>query len=195
MNQPTPAPRALRTDARRNRDKLLGIAAGVFAEQGVGASLEEIARRAGVGIGTLYRHFPTREHPVEQVYGHEVAALGAAADELSRQYPPDVALAEWMQSFVLFVATKRGMADSLRILLSANSGLFTKPFGLVPPTLQRLLDAAVAAGTIRADVDAVDILHGLSGLYSAPAGPEWEPRARRLTAVVIDGLRWGAPKI
>src|SRR5271169_4831875 len=100
------APKHLRADARRNRDKLIETAAAAFAEHGVDASLEEIARRAGVGIGTLYRHFPTREHLVEVVYRREVEALCAATDDLARERAPDVALAEWMQRFVDYIATK-----------------------------------------------------------------------------------------
>lgn len=192
MDQPAPDPRPLRADAKRNRDKLLKIAAQAFAEAGVSTSLEDIARRAGVGIGTLYRHFPTREHLAEQVYRQELQALREAAEELSAQNLPDVALQEWMQRFVFYIAAKRGMADSLRVLMSTNSELFAKASGLVPMTLQRLLDAATAAGTIRQDVEASDILQVLYGLYSAPAGPDWEPRARRLMGLLMDGLRCGA---
>jgi AcrR family transcriptional regulator len=181
--------RPLRADARRNRDKLLDVAAAAFAEAGAGVSLEDIARRAGVGIGTLYRHFSTREHLVEQVYRHEVEALGASADELARTHAPDAALAEWMQRFVFYIAAKRGMADSLRILLTTNSDLFAKASGLMSVTLQRLLDAAAAAGTIRGDITAADLLQVLSGLYSAPAGPDWQDRARRLIGLLMDGLR------
>jgi AcrR family transcriptional regulator len=177
--------RPLRADARRNRDKLLDVAAAAFAEAGAGVSLEDIARRAGVGIGTLYRHFSTREHLVEQVYRHEVEALGASADELARTHAPDAALAEWMQRFVFYIAAKRGMADSLRILLTTNSDLFAKASGLMSVTLQRLLDAAAAGG----DITAADLLQVLSGLYSAPAGPDWQDRARRLIGLLMDGLR------
>lgn len=183
----------LRADARRNRDKLLEIAAVAFAEHGVDASLEAIARQAGVGIGTLYRHFPTREHLVEVVYRREVEALGAAADDLARVHPPDVALAEWMQRFVDYMATKRGMAASLRILVTANSGLFTETAGLISGALRRLVDAAIAAGSIRSDVDVSDVLHALSGLYATPDAPDWRERSRRLVALLMDGLRWGAP--
>jgi AcrR family transcriptional regulator len=193
MDKPSHDARPLRSDARRNREKLLDVAATAFAEAGTNASLEDIARQAGVGIGTLYRHFPTREHLVEQVYRHGVEALGAAAEELARQHAPDVALEEWMQRFVFYIATKRGMADSLRILMTTNSDLFAKASGLVPLTLQRLLDAAAAAGTIRGDIEASEILQALSGLYSAPAAPDWQLRARRLIGLIIDGLRWGAP--
>src|SRR5258707_315075 len=157
----------LRLDARRNRDKLVATAAAAFAEHGVEASLEEIARRAGVGIGTLYRHFPTREHLVEVVYRREVEGLVAAADELARDHPPDIALERWMQRFVDYIATKRGLAASLRILLSTNSTLFSDSSGKVSLALRRLVEAAVAEGSIRADIDSADVLHALSGIYSA----------------------------
>src|SRR5689334_13895051 len=139
----------LRADARRNRDKLVETAAAAFAEEGVEASLEEIARRAGVGIGTLYRHFPTREQLVEVVYRREVEGLIAAADELARELPADIALERWMQRFVDYLATKRGLGQSLRIMLSTNSTLFSDTSGKVPLALRRLVEAAVAAGAIR----------------------------------------------
>lgn len=185
--------KSLRADARRNRDKLVEVAAEAFAENGTAASLEAIARRAGVGIGTLYRHFPTREHLVEVVYRHEVELLCAAADELAEHYPPDQALEEWMHRFVGYIATKRGMADSLRILLSTNSELFADSYGMVPVALRGLVDRAIAAGSIRGDVDSFDVLHALSGTYAAPESPEWRDRSRRLIRLLMDGLRWGAP--
>ena len=194
---PTPAgatgPKSLRADARRNRDKLIEVAAAAFAEHGTAASLEDIARRAGVGIGTLYRHFPTREHLVEVVYRHEVEVLCAAADELAEHHPPDRALEEWMHRFVGYIATKRGMADSLRILLSTNSELFADSYGMVPVALGGLVDKAIASGSIRGDVDSSDVLHALSGTYAAPESPEWRDRSRRLIRLLMDGLRWGAP--
>jgi AcrR family transcriptional regulator len=184
----------LRADARRNRDKLIEVAAAAFAERGVDASLEDIARQAGVGIGTLYRHFPTREHLVEVLYRREVETLCAAADELARRRAPDAALAEWMQRLVGYIATKRGMANSLRILLNTNSELFADTSGMVALALRRLVDAARAAGSIRNDVETSDVLHALSGIYSAPATSDWQDRSRRLVSLLMDGLRWGAPK-
>jgi AcrR family transcriptional regulator len=186
--------RRLRADARRNHDKLIEVAAQAFAHHGTAASLEDIARRADVGIGTLYRHFPSREHLVEAVYRHEVEALCDAAEELSRERAPDEALEEWMNRFVGYIATKRGMADSLRILLSSNSKLFADSYGQVPVVLSGLIDRAVAAGTIRTDVDSTDVLHALSGTYSMPSSPEWYDRSRRLVRLLMDGLRWGARK-
>ena len=184
----------LRADAQRNRDRLVGVAAAVFAERGIDASLEEIARRAGVGIGTLYRHFPTREHLVEVVYRREAEALCAAAGELAGKHPSDVALEQWMQRFVDYIATKRGLATSLRILLTTNSTLFSDTSGRVSQALRQLVEAAVAEGTIRGDVDASDVLHALSGIYSAPDTPQWRDRSRRLVSLLMDGLRFGAGK-
>jgi AcrR family transcriptional regulator len=191
---PISGTRPLRADARRNRDKLIETAAEAFTTHGTAASLEEIARRAGVGVGTLYRHFPTREHLVEIVYRREVEALCAAAEELARDRTPDRALEEWMHRFVGYIATKRGMADSLRILVASNSALFADSYGMVPLALRGLVERAVADGSIRSDADSTDVLHALSGIYSAPASPEWRDRSRRLVGLLMDGLRWGASK-
>ena len=183
----------LRADAQRNREKLIEAAAPAFAEYGTNASLEEIARRAGVGIGTLYRHFPTREHLVEVVYSHEVEQLLALADELAEREAPDVALEQWMLRLVGYIATKRGMGDSLRQLYASNSQLFAKASGLMPKTLQRLVEAAADAGLIRRDIQSADLLQVLFGLYSAPDTPDWRERSRRLVGLLMDGLRAGGP--
>jgi AcrR family transcriptional regulator len=182
----------LRADAQRNRDRLVEAASHAFAEHGIDTSLEEIAERAGVGIGTLYRHFPTREHLVEVVYGHEVRALCQAADDLAKKHPPGVALAQWLQRFVDYMAAKRGMADSLKLLLASNSEFFAEASGKIPAALQRLIDAAIADGAIRADIDSSDVMHALSGIYGGPQTPDWRDRSKRLAALVMDGLRWGA---
>jgi AcrR family transcriptional regulator len=189
---PAPAERSLRADAQRNRDKLIKAAGLAFFQHGIDTSLEEIAERAQVGIGTLYRHFPTREHLVEVVYAREVEALCRAVDDLSRKHPPDVALAQWMQRFVDYIAAKRGMAASLKLLLASNSEFFAEASGKIPAVLQRLIDAAKADGSIRADIDSSDLLNALSGIYSAPQTPDWRKRSRRLVALLMDGLRWGA---
>jgi AcrR family transcriptional regulator len=187
-----PAPKPLRADAQRNRDRLVEVAAQVFASDGVDASLEEIAKRAGVGIGTLYRHFPTREHLVEVVYRREVEGLCHAADELAREHPADVALELWMQRFVDYIATKRGLATSLRLLLTTNSTLFSDTSGRVSGAMRGLIEAAAAAGKIRPDVDASDVMHALGGIYSAPNTPDWRERSGRLVKLLMDGLRFGA---
>ncbi|MGE4249703.1 MAG: TetR/AcrR family transcriptional regulator [Parvibaculaceae bacterium] len=191
---PAPAAKSLRADAQRNRDKLVEVAGLAFAEHGIDTSLEEIASRAGVGIGTLYRHFPTREHLVEVVYRREVEALCQAADELAKKHPPDAALAEWMQRFVDYIAAKRGMAASLKLLLASNSEFFAEASGRIPAALQRLIDAAVADGSIRADIDNSDLMSALSGIYGAPQTPDWRQRSKRLVTLLMDGLRSGVKK-
>jgi AcrR family transcriptional regulator len=188
------AAKPLRADARRNRDRLIEVAAKAFACSGVDASLEAIAREAGVGPGTLYRHFPTREVLIEAVYRREVEALVAAADELARTREPDEALAEWMQRFVGYMATKRGMRDSLRLLLESNSPLFAQTSGVVPLAFKSLIDRAAQAGTIRPDANSADVLHALSSIYSASDGPDWQDRSRRLVGLIMDGLRYGASR-
>ncbi|WGF88565.1 TetR/AcrR family transcriptional regulator [Marinivivus vitaminiproducens] len=186
--------RALRSDAQRNRDRLVESAAALFSAEGVDTSLEAIARRAGVGIGTLYRHFPTREALIEVVYRREVEALRDAADELTRMQEPDEALAQWMQRFVDYIAAKRGMGESLKILFESKSPLFAETSGIIPTTLKTLVSRAVEAGKIRADADSVDVLHALSSIYAAAAGPDWRERSRRLVRLLMDGLRYGAER-
>jgi AcrR family transcriptional regulator len=196
-NSHNPAPIAtkpLRADARRNRDRLIEVAAKAFARSGVDTSLEAISREAGVGSGTLYRHFPTREVLIEAVYRREVEGLVAAADELARTTEPDGALAEWMQRFVGYMATKRGMRDSLRLLLESNSPLFAETSGAVPLAFKSLMEKAVRAGRIRPDADSADVLHALSSIYSASDGPDWQDRSKRLVSLIMDGLRYGASR-
>lgn len=183
--------RRMRADALRNRDKLVAVAADVFADHGVEGSLEEVARRAGVGIGTLYRHFPTREHLVEVVYRRELQNLATAASDLAATRPADQALEEWMHRFVNYIAAKRGMAQSLRILLNCNSELFAESAGIISGALRQLMENAAAKGMIRSDVESTDLLHALSSIYSMPDSPEWRERSRRLIRLLMDGLKWG----
>jgi AcrR family transcriptional regulator len=192
-SSPKAEARPLRADAKRNRERLIVIAAQIFSQAGVDSSLEAIAREAKVGIGTLYRHFPTREALIEAVYRREVEALSAAAEELAQTKDPDAALAEWMQRFVDYIATKRGMRDSLRLLIESKSPLFAETSGKVPMALKGLIERAVSTGAIRSDVESVDVLHALSSIYSASDGPDWQDRSRRLVRLLMDGLRYGAP--
>ncbi|KKX30711.1 TetR family transcriptional regulator [Rhizobium sp. LC145] len=187
--KPAPPTTKLRADARRNREKLIEVAAVAFAEHGVETSLEDIARKAGVGIGTLYRHFPTREHLVEVIYRRELESLAAAATELAQSHAPDVALEEWMRRFVGYIAAKRGMANSLKILMGTNSSLFAESFGRIRSAFEGLLKTAGDAGTIRKDIDTTDLLHALSSIYSMPDTPEWRDRSHRLIGLLMDGLR------
>jgi AcrR family transcriptional regulator len=178
----------LRADAARNRQKLLDAAGASFTEQGPDVSLEAVAKRAGVGIGTLYRHFPTREALVEAVYRNEVAQLTGAADELLAEHPADVALTEWVKRFAAYLVTKRGMADALHAMMESRSDLFADSKKQMTAAVTALIEAGVAAGSIRPDADPQDVLHAMSAVKSIP-DPD---QAERVLSLLLDGLRYGA---
>lgn len=184
----------MRADARRNREKLLAAAVAEFStEGGADASLEAVARRAGVGIGTLYRHFPIREALVAAAYRHEVEQVCAAAPELSAILPADAALREWMGRFVGYVATKRGMAAALQQVVAADpgTGLFAETYQQIVTVLQELLSAAAAQGAVRSDADPDDVLRALRGAWLV-AGEGGDGGADRLLDLLMDGLRYRA---
>ncbi len=180
----------LRADARRNRERLLDAALALFVECGPDVALEAVAKRAGVGIGTLYRHFPTREALVEAAYRSEVGHLCEAAEELLRDRAPDAALAAFMDRFVDYAATKRGMKPMLMAVAESGSDVFADTREQIVGAVARLVDAGVAAGAIRSDVDADDVLRAMGIVWSLPAGQE--EQARRVLGIVMDGLRHGA---
>ena len=183
----------LRSDARRNREKLLAAAVELFAERGTEGSLEEVAKRAGVGIGTLYRHFPTRDALVEAAYRNEVAQLRAAADELLAELPPDRALEAWVRRFVDYGTAKRGMRDALQSIAGAGSDLFADTRGQVIEAVAVLLRAGAEAGTLRADVEAEDVLRAMGAIWLVADGDDWAEDAFRVLRLVMDGLRYRAP--
>ncbi len=185
--------RPLRADAQRNRDKLLAAATAAFAAQGEDVPLETIAERAGVGIGTLYRHFPNRDALVVAAYHHEVDALCAAAAELLATQPADAALRAWAERFADYIATKRGMGNALRSAAAIESPLFAQTRGRILGALRLLLDAGAAAGTLRADVEPTDVMRVINGIWYLPSGPQWRADVGRMLDLVIDGLRYGAP--
>jgi AcrR family transcriptional regulator len=185
------ADRRPRADALRNRDLLIAAAAAAFAARGAEVPLEDIARDAGVGIGTLYRHFPTRESIVEAVYRHEIDVLCDSADQLLETMPPDQALAEWMQLFVRHVATKRGMSSLLKPLMSSNASFSEQTRGRASAAASKLLEAGVAAGTVRADVDGADLLRAVGGICMS-TDQERSEASQRLVSLLFDGLRHGA---
>jgi AcrR family transcriptional regulator len=189
---PTTAPRALRADAARNRDRLLEAAVRAFTDEGVEVPLEKIAADAGVGVGTLYRHFPNRNALIGAAYQLEVERLCDSPDELLAVLPPDQALSEWMSRFVEYAATKRGMSEALRAAVASGLPLFANTRARMLDALRRLLEAAAADGTIRADVDADDVLRAMGGIWHMSDGPEWREQAQRLLALLMDGLRYGA---
>ncbi|MFF5171961.1 TetR/AcrR family transcriptional regulator [Micromonospora sp. NPDC000089] len=188
---PEPGPRPLRADAARNRERLLEAAVRAFSRPGPEVTLDAVAREAGVGIGTLYRHFPTRDALVEAAYRNELAKLCDAAADLLDRLPPDQATRAWMERFVDYLATKRGMADALRQVIATGANPFAQSRDLLVGALARLLTAGAAAGTVRPDVDPADVLAGLSGVSLAAGGPEARELAGRLLDLLMDGLRYG----
>ncbi|HEX6444073.1 MAG TPA: TetR family transcriptional regulator [Streptosporangiales bacterium] len=179
--------RPLRADARRNRERLLAVAVAAFARDG-DVTMDAIAREAGVGPGTLYRHFPTREALVEAAYRSELEKLCAAAPELLATLPPDAALRAWMDLFLDYLLTKRHMADALRAVVASGGNPFAQSRALLTDAIATLLDAGVEAGKVRPDVDPGDILVNLSGIGLATAGAERRDQASRLLDLLMDGL-------
>jgi len=178
-----------RADALRNRERLLAAAKAVFSAGGADASLETVARTADVGIGTLYRHFPTREALYEAVYRHEVEQLSELAEELKGEASPVEALRLWLRSNVEFVVTKKGMSAALALAAQANSELMAFSYDRLTKAIGVLLDRAVAAGQIRADVGPDDLLRALIGICYLHDQPGWQASVVRLLDVFVDGLR------
>ena len=187
------ASRPLRADARRNREKLLSVALLAFTEHGADASLEGIARGAGVGIGTLYRHFPTRESLILEVYRNELEQLGAAATELLQTLPPDEALRAWLQRTARYSITKHGLANALNSVVSTDAAAPNK-YDLLSGALAKLLEAGAGAGVIRDDVSPDDMLLAMSGLWRLDTQGDWQGQAKRLIDLLMDGLKVGATK-
>jgi AcrR family transcriptional regulator len=185
------APRRLRVDAQRNSNSVLEAAKAVFSTSGVDAPAKEIADLAGVGVGTLYRHFPQRSDLVKAVLEREIDACADAAPILVAAHAPEAALTQWLQRYTEFLATKRGLATALHSgdpAFDALPGYFMQRLG---PALGSLLDAARASGAIRADISAKDLLHAVAHLC-LPVPDEGLTYSQRMVALLIDGLRYGA---
>lgn len=178
-----------RADAARNRERVLEVAKAVFNQGGPEASLEAVARQAGVGIGTLYRHFPTREALYESVYRREVEQLVELAAALTVEASPVEALRRWMRAGVAFIATKKGMATALAVTAHGSSDLAAYSIDRLTGAMRGLLQRAVAAGEVRADTDPEDLLRALVGMCYAQERPDWQDRVLRLVDVFVDGLR------
>jgi AcrR family transcriptional regulator len=178
-----------RADAARNRELLLDAANRVFSAGGPDASLDAVARAAGVGIGTLYRHFPTREALYEAVYRREVQQMADLAERLKQGPEPIEALREWMRTLVRFVATKKGMSAALALAAYKNTDLNSYSFDQLTRALGALADRAIAAGEIRGDISPEDMLRGLVGMCYMHDRPGWQKSVPRLLDVFIDGLR------
>lgn len=183
-----PAGRPVRRDARRNRDKLIAVAQAAFAQAEGPVSLESIARQAGVGIGTLYRHFPTREDLVDAVYASELDAVTASVPDLLDQHPADIALRAWIGRYATFVATKRGMMDTLRTAF-ASGRLATPSRERLTAPIATILDRGAATGTLRADIDPDDIAALLIGVFAAIIDGASQERTDRLLDLLLDAVR------
>jgi AcrR family transcriptional regulator len=184
------ADRRVRADAQRNLDALLQAAKAVFATSGVDAPVREIAEKAGLGVGTVYRHFPQRSDLIAAVFRREIDACAAEAPILAAEYPPFEALARWMQRYAAFIATKRGLATALH---SGNPAFDPLPAYFqqrLQPAFRALLDSAAAAGEVRADVDPEDLLGAVASLCMS-AHNDGPGRAERMVALLVDGLRYG----
>jgi len=183
------AARKPRADGTRNRQSLIDAAKAAFAEAGMNVSLEEIARRAGVGIGTLYRHFPSREAVVEAVYRREVEQLAAAVPQLLEDWSPGEALHKWMHLFIDYIATKRMIAPSLGPLTGRSSALYATSTELITGAISTLVKCAVAGGDVRKDIAPSDLLRAMVGVSYQNPDAGWEASARRVIDLLMDGLR------
>jgi AcrR family transcriptional regulator len=186
------SPRKPRADAERNRERVLEAAKEVFNLGGAEASLEAVARRAGVGIGTLYRHFPTREVLFEAVYRREVQQLVTLAEQLRDDPSPIGAVRRWVHALVGFVAVKKGMSAALAIVAQSSTKLAVCMLEQMVQALGSLLQRAAAQGEIRGDVGAEEILRALVGICYTQDSPDWQRNVLRLADVFIDGLRRAA---
>jgi AcrR family transcriptional regulator len=180
-----------RADSLRNREALIAAAKVAFTERGADAPLEDIARRAGVGIGTLYRHFPTREALLAAVYRREVEQLAVAAETLLASLPPGQALEAWLHQMVDYMATKRVVAPALQASPAEGSALYAASGSTITAALERLARAAIASGEIRADLEPGDLLRLIAGLSVGYDRPDWPASARRLIGILMAGLRAG----
>ncbi|WP_344806464.1 TetR/AcrR family transcriptional regulator [Microlunatus ginsengisoli] len=195
MGSPEPPgglPRRKRADAVRNTEAVLQAAKAAFADSGVDAPMRDIAARAGVGVGTIYRNYPQRSDLIIAVFRRELDATAAEADRLSAEYPPAEAIRLWADSLARFVATKQGFASALHSGDPAYAPLPAQFLGVLAPRVQAILDAGAANGTIRPDIRAEDLIHALSRLADAPP-VDTRPavsndRAKRMTDVLLDGL-------
>jgi AcrR family transcriptional regulator len=180
---------AVRADAQRNRQRLIEVAREAFNAGDGKVSLEAVAREAGVGIGTLYRHFPTREALVEAVYRAERARLCETAGELLATLPPDRALRTWMDGFAEYVATKKGMGEALSALVASGAITKSEVREELSAAVRKILQAGAEAGTLRADVEAEDVVVNTVGIFYMCPFPEARDQAARLLNLLMDGLR------
>jgi AcrR family transcriptional regulator len=178
-----------RSDAQRNRERILEVARRAFSRSGANASLDDIARKAGVGPGTLYRHFPTREELLVAVYRSEMEKLAAAEKKFAEDLPPIEALRAWLLLFVDYIAKKQLIAPALNALLGDPKKVFEASYARIWDAIRALVKRAIENGDIRKDLDPIDLLRALIGVASVATSPDWQQSARRLVDILITGAR------
>jgi AcrR family transcriptional regulator len=179
--------RKLRADAQRNRERILEVAKQAFTKSGADTSLDDIAKQASVGPGTLYRHFPTREELLKAVYRNELENLAAAEEKLAETMPPVEALRAWLLLFVDAVAAKQIIAPALNTLVGDHKKVFEASYAQMHEAIRRLVKRAVKSGDIRKDLDPIDLLRALIGVANVASGPDWQQSARRLVDILLSG--------
>ena len=187
--RPQSATRKPRADAQRNRDRVLEVAKEAFTRLGAEASLDDIAKQAGVGAGTLYRHFPSRDELLEAVYRTEVEKLAAAEQKFTESMPPIEALRAWMFLFVDYIATKKIIAPALNTLVGGPSKVFEASHDQIWGAIRALVKRAIKSGDIRKDLDPIDLLRALIGVANVASSPDWQQSTRRLVDILITGSR------
>ncbi|MEU9182922.1 helix-turn-helix domain-containing protein [Streptomyces sp. NPDC048550] len=187
--------RPLRADAQRNRDKILAAAVRVFTDEGLDAHYERIAKEAGVGTGTLYRNFPTRETLIEAAYRNEVARLCEAVPGLLATLPPQDALRAWMGRFIDYATAKLGMADALRAVVASGSDPYGRSREMIQTAITTLMEAGTEVGALRSDIRPTDVFAILAGIALTSARPEQRDQAERLLDLTLDGLKTMQPRL
>lgn len=183
------APRKPRTDSQRNRERILEAAKQAFTRSGATASLDDIAKQAGVGAGTLYRHFPTRDDLLEAVYRTEVERLAAAERRFAETLPPVEALRAWMLLFVDYIATKKIIAPALNTMVGGPAKVFEASYAQVWEAIRALVKRAIKSGDIRTDLEPLDLLRALIGVSNVATSPDWQQSAKRLVDILVLGSR------
>jgi AcrR family transcriptional regulator len=178
-----------RSDAQRNRERILEVAKGAFTRSGANTSLDDIAKDAGVGAGTLYRHFPTRDALIEAVYRTEVGKLAAAERKFAEAMPPIEALRAWMLLFVDYIAAKQIIAPALNTFVGGPSKLYEGSRAQIEGAINALVKRAIKSGDIRKDLDPFDLLRALIGVSNVASSPDWPQSAKRLVDILITGSR------
>lgn len=187
--RPQHAQRKPRADAQRNRERILEVAKQAFTRSGANASLDDIASEAGVGPGTLYRHFPTREELLQAVYRSEVEKLAAMERKFAQTMPPLEALRAWLLLFVDAIGTKQIIAPALNTLIGDPKRVFAASYALMQEAIHALVKRAIKSGDIRKDIDPMDLLRALVGMAHVPSTPQWQESAKRLVDILIAGSR------